>query len=163
MESLTKVKAIFITLGTALAAWLGMLAVPVYILVLLNIIDYFTALAAAPYRGQKRNSSAGIKGIVKKVCMWMLVVLGAVMDWLVLHITQTLGFSLPFEFIIAFAVAVWLICNEIISILENIGDTGISLPPFLSRMVLWVQQVTEEKANKAAEALEKMKGDKPNE
>jgi phage-related holin len=28
-------------------------------------------------------------------------------------------------------VAIWLICNEIISILENMIDIGIDIPPFL--------------------------------
>ena len=28
-------------------------------------------------------------------------------------------------------VAIWLIANEIISILENIGDIGVNVPPFL--------------------------------
>ena len=32
-------------------------------------------------------------------------------------------------------VAVWLIINEIISILENVGDIGVPLPGFLTKIV----------------------------
>ena len=36
---------------------------------------------------------------------------------------------------LACVVAIWLVCNEIISILENIDDIGVSLPPFLKKIV----------------------------
>ena len=130
----------------ALTAWMGALACPVYILIGLNLVDYFTGYTAAPYRGQARSSSVGVRGIDKKVCMLLLVVLGGVLDWLMGYAIQTVGITIPFQFFVAALVAVWLICNEIISILENIGDIGVELPPFLLRLVKWVKAGAEDKA-----------------
>ena len=63
--------------------------------------------------------------------MWLLVVVGAVIDQLLLYASQTAGITLPFTFLVACIVAIWIICNEIISILENIKDMGGAIPAFL--------------------------------
>lgn len=130
-----KIKAVVIAVFTALSAWLGVLAVPVYILVLVNVIDYGTGLAAAKYRGEAVSSYRGFRGIAKKICMWLLVCLGAIVDMLITYGAEQAGITLNLGYAVASLVAVWLICNELISILENIADIGVQLPPFLSRIV----------------------------
>lgn len=47
---------------------------------------------------------------------------------------------------LACIVAIWLICNEIISILENINDIGVTLPPFLQPIVSNLKSQVEKKA-----------------
>lgn len=37
-------------------------------------------------------------------------------------------YHIPFTFLVACIVAIWIICNEIISILENIKDMGVTIP-----------------------------------
>lgn len=134
-----KTKLTFVAVAVAINAWLGNLAIPVYLLVLLNIADYATGYVAAPYRGQERKSSIGLRGIAKKCCMWLLVGLGASVDWLLAYSVGAIGITLPFSFAVASLVAIWLIANEIISILENIGDIGVNVPPFLVVLVKWVK------------------------
>ena len=143
---MNKAKAIFIGFFTALASWLGILAIPVLILVLCNLIDYVTGLVASKYRDQKINSYKSFRGIVKKICMWLLVLVGALVDWLVLYAGETVGVTLPIMFVFACAAAIWLICNELISILENIKDIGGPIPPFLEPLVKNVQKQVEDKA-----------------
>ena len=116
---------------SAIFAWLGLVAVPFLLLVSLNIIDYATGLVAAKYRSEKISSYRSFKGIAKKVCMWLLIVVGGVLDWLITYAAQNIGFDIGVSFLVAIIVAVWLMCNEIISILENMIDIGVKLPPFL--------------------------------
>ena len=144
-----KIKAAFIAAVTALSAWLGVLAVPVLLLVAVNLIDYGTGLAAARYRGQKISSYRGFRGIAKKICMWLLVCVGAIVDLLVAYGAEQAGVDLPIGYAVASLVAVWLICNEILSILENMKDIGVSLPPFLRRIVEGVQRQVEGKTDRA--------------
>lgn len=144
---LTEAKLGITAILAGLTAQMGTLAIPVYILVGLNVADYATGLYAAPYRGEKRNSTKGYHGIVKKICIWMLVWMGAAVDELMAYTANTVGVALPFHFLIASAVAVWLICNEIVSILENMGDIGVELPEFLMALVKWIQSSTEQKVN----------------
>lgn len=135
MDFLKTAKAVCVAAFGLLSSWLGVLAIPVYVLVACNIMDYITGLAAAHRRNQKVSSYVGVLGIAKKVCMWLLIAVGAVVDWLLLYCGASLGFEIHLSMLAASLVAVWLIINEIISILENIGDIGVPLPGFLTKIV----------------------------
>ena len=135
MDFLKTAKAICVAAFGLLSSWLGVLAIPVYVLVTCNVMDYITGLAAAHRRGQKVSSYVGVLGIAKKVCMWLLIGVGAVVDWLLMYCGSQLGFEIHLPMLAASLVAVWLIVNEIISILENIGDIGVPLPGFLTKIV----------------------------
>jgi len=119
-----------------LSSLLGALYIPVLLLVACNIIDYITGLMAAPYRKDGGISSyKSIRGITKKVSMWILVVVGSLMDQMLTYAVNVFGWKNPAQFLIACLVAIWLICNELISILENVQDVGIILPRWMLPLV----------------------------
>lgn len=130
-----KIKAIIIGILTFISSWLGVLAIPMKLLVISNIIDYITGIIATKYRGNKIASYISFKGIVKKVCMWLLVYVGVLVDNLILYSEDYIGINIHFNFVVASLVAVWLLINEIISILENISDIGVEIPSFLLPLV----------------------------
>lgn len=140
------VKKWFIGIGTLLSSWLGILYVPMLVLILCNIIDYGTGLCAAKYRDETIKSYKSIRGIAKKVCMWLLVAVGAMLDWLLEYAAETVGIVIGLNFIVASIVAVWLIANEIISVLENVKDIGAPLPPFLMKIASNIKSQAEKKA-----------------
>lgn len=130
------IKAIITVIGSWLSAVLGILYIPVLLMVACNVIDYITGIMAAGNRTDGGISSyKSMRGITKKVTMWLLVVVGAIIDQLLLYAADTFGYQLPFTFFVACVVAIWIICNELISILENMVDVGISLPTFLMPLV----------------------------
>ena len=138
-------KRILTTVGSVLSSLLGILYIPVMLMVLCNIIDYTTGLMAAKYRKDNTISSyKSFKGIAKKVSMWLLVVVGAIVDELIKYAVQTVGITVPFTFLIACVVAVWIVCNELISILENIKDIGVNIPRFLLPLVKNIKSQTEQ-------------------
>ena len=141
------IKAFFTGLFALISSMLGILTVPVLLMVACNVLDYATGLMASTYRSQDINSYKSIRGIMKKVCMWLLVVVGAVIDQLLLYASQTAGITLPFTCLVACIVAIWIICNEIISILENIKDMGVAIPGFLLPIVEHVKSQVEDKAD----------------
>lgn len=144
---MTKFKTIFIGIGSALSSLLGILYIPVLLMVSCNVIDYFTGLFAAPARGKKISSTVGLKGIVKKICLWLLVVVGVIVDELLKYTTDVIGLTLPFNFVVACIVCVWIICNELLSILENLKDIGVKLPPFLEKLIVYIKSKAEQKAD----------------
>ncbi|HHV32263.1 MAG TPA: phage holin family protein [Clostridiales bacterium] len=144
-----KVKAVFIAIFTVLSAWFGILAVPVIVLVLFNIADYITGILAAKYRNQAISSYRGFRGIAKKICMWLLVGVGAAIDWLLTYSAEQAGINFHFGYVVACFVAVWLICNEIISILENVNDIGAPMPAFLMQIVKNLKKKVEDSAEAA--------------
>ena len=145
-----KVKATVIAALSVLMSWLGILAIPVLLLVGCNVIDYITGLMAAKLRQDGKISSyKSVRGITKKVCMWMLVIVGSFMDILIQYAVEVAGLGITIPFVVATIVAVWLVVNEIISILENLVDIGVDLPPFLMPVVKYIKKQVEDKAKLA--------------
>ena len=136
------IKAFFTGVFALISSMLGVLTIPVILMVACNVLDYATGLMASTYRSQDINSYKSIRGIMKKVCMWLLVDVGVVTN-----LIPTTGITLPFTFLVACIVAIWIICNEIISILENIKDMGVAIPAFLLPIVEHVKSQVEDKAD----------------
>lgn len=140
-----KFKATVTTIMSGLMGWLGILAIPVLLLVGCNIMDYVTRLMAEACRGEV-SSEKSIKGIIKKICQWLLVVVGWTVDVIIQYAVNVAGVTLNVPFIVATVVAVWLVVNELISILENIIDIGAKIPPFLLPVVKYIKKQTESAA-----------------
>lgn len=151
-QGFAKLKTVAVAAFGALSAWLGWLAVPVVLLVVCNVLDYVTGIIAAPARGQKRSSVRGFAGIVKKIGMWVLVGIGVMMDILLAYLTETMGMTLPVSFAVGCLVCVWLLANEMVSVVENIDAMGVKVP-FLLSLVKWVRQSGEKKLGDAVKDL----------
>ncbi len=139
-----KVKAGIIAFFSGIISFLGVLAIPVLMLVGCNIIDYVTGIIASKYRGEQISSYKGLRGIVKKICMWLLILIGAWVDILIQYAIDSAGIKVEFPFIVSIVVAVWLVVNEMISILENMIDIGVDMPPFLMPLVKRIKKTTED-------------------
>ncbi len=126
----------------ALAAYFNVLAVPLVVLVAVMLIDWITGLAGASATG-KLNSRVGVVGIVKKVCYLALVAVGMVVDYLILSALVSIGISLQINYCFGMIITIWLIINELISILENLGAVGVPLPGFLQKMIQRLKQTVD--------------------
>lgn len=139
------IKGIVTTVTGLLSSVLGALYIPVLLMVMSNIIDYATGLMAVRYRNDGGISSyRSMRGICKKISMWLLVVVGAMLDELLMYAAPAIGLAIPARFLIAALVAIWIICNEIISILENMIDIGVKIPKFLTPIVQQIKRTAEE-------------------
>lgn len=135
-EKMNYAKVFVTAVASLLSSVLGVLFVPVLLMVICNVIDYITGLWAAGSRQDGGISSyRSMHGIIKKVTMWLLVVVGSIIDQLLLYACEVMGYELHLSFLVACVVAIWIICNELISILENMVDIGIGLPQFLMPLV----------------------------
>ena len=112
-------------------------------MVAFNIIDYGTGLMAAPRRGETRNSYKSILGVAKKISMWLLVAVAVMVDMILAYAANIVGLKIPFGGTMAAVVALWIVFNELISILENIRDIGVRLPPWLLPLAEYARKVTE--------------------
>ncbi len=138
----SEIKLTAVSILAIINSTLGVLAVPIYMLALLNLVDYFTGLVSAPYREEQISSYKSFSGIVKKISMWVLVIIGGVVDWLLIFATENAGIDIKISYYMASLVAIWLIANEIISVLENLADIGVPMPSFLMTLVKKIQDMT---------------------
>lgn len=99
--------------------WLGGWDIALQSLLVMIVIDYITGVSKA-YVTATLNSSKGLKGIVKKISLLMLVAVATVTD----NLAGDTG-------LIRTLVIYYIVANEGLSILENLGAMGIIVPQFL--------------------------------
>ena len=140
----------------ALAAYFNVLLIPLAILLVVMLIDYITGMAGASYSG-KLSSRAGIMGILKKAGYFALIAVGMVADYLISSALVKIGIDLKITYCFGMIITIWLIINELISILENLGELNVPLPSFLVNIIKTLKSKVEEQAEGKQIKVEKDK------
>ena len=128
----------------ALVAYGVQLFIPCIVLVVVMLLDYITGMVKAWEAGQL-SSKIGIKGILKKLGYLVIVSVACVVDWGVRYGAESVGMDWKFEFLFASIVLLWLVINELISILENVSAIGVPVPSFLTAIINKLKTSTENK------------------
>lgn len=103
-------------------------------LLMLMALDYATGLVAATVAGNL-DSHKGFRGILKKVCILVIVSVAHFLD-------VAAG-----QDVFRMAVIWFYLCNEALSILENAAKSGVPLPQGLIKKL---EQLKEEKVERSA-------------
>ena len=127
-------QVIFSASLAALTSYLGVIAIPVIILTAAMITDYITGMISA-WHNSELSSKKGIFGIIKKISYLALVCVGMGVDWLIYSGLNQAGISTENSVFFGVLVTIWLIINELISILENLKNIGVPLPAFLVTII----------------------------
>ena len=135
-------KLSFSAAAAALFAYLEKLMVPAAILIFIMAADYLTGMVKA-WINSEFSSRVGLKGIVRKLCYLMLTAAAMCADYIISLGLGSEGISLPAGLNAAVIVCVWLIINEIISILENLSAIGVPVPGFLRKLTEKLRDNTE--------------------
>ena len=99
---------------------------------------------AAAWHNKKLSSKKGLSGIIKKISYLALVCVGMGVDWLIYSGLKQVGIiDLNYTIFFGLLVTIWLIINELISILENLGSIGVPLPKFLFAVIKRLKNHTE--------------------
>ena len=114
--------------GSIITHWMGGFDPLLQALIAFMAVDFITGwLAAAVFKCSKKtesgrlSSAAGFRGLVKKGCVLLMIVVAV-------HLDGLLGTnSLTRD-----AIIIAFILNELLSILENMGKMGVKLPDVLT-------------------------------
>lgn len=137
MDKITEfAKIILGGIVTAVSGFLGGMDGIMYALLAFITIDYITGVAVA-IKQKKLSSEVGFWGLVRKVCILLLVGIAHYIDC---YVTQNGD-------VIRTIVAMYYIGNEGVSILENCGNLGLPLPPKLVAVMAQIKE-TGEKTDK---------------
>lgn len=151
----TKIKGIIATAGAIISAKLGVLSYILPLLMVVMIADYCTGMLAAKKQGTT-NSRTGMWGIVKKTMYGVEVAVAMVVDWTIINVASNLGISIPTTTFFGLLVSIWLIINELISILENLTKLETPMPAFLVKVVQNFKIVVENSGDELADKVEKV-------
>ena len=92
-----------------------------------------------------------MKGIKKKIAMWILVFIGIMVDVAIYYSFIITGIKTPRVFIFSLSAITIIFVNELISICENMND--IYNLPFLNKLLAKVSKEVEKKAEEQVEIL----------
>ena len=145
MKNENSVMAVLATALGALCSYCTVLVVPLAVLAAVMLADYVSGMAKAWSTGTL-CSKTGLRGIVKKLGYLVLVGVAGVMDWLVRYGLAQVGVTVTLDFLLSAMVTVWLIINELLSILENIAALGGPVPGFLRKLLARLKNAVESKA-----------------
>jgi len=138
----------FLSAATAgLLAYTKVILIPLALLLIMMIVDYISGMSKAYINGEW-SSKVGFRGIVKKVGYIGVVIVAAVMDWVIYSGLKGVGVDIRMSYYLGLIVTIWLLINECISVLENLGAIGVPLPAFLIKGIKKLQKGIEEKGGK---------------
>lgn len=98
---------------------------------ILNIIDYITGTMKA-YVTQTESSKIGEKGIIKKLCSWILLFISFILPLGFEELGQIMNINFQMTQLLGWLTLVSLIINEVRSILENLVSIGCKIPSVFS-------------------------------
>jgi toxin secretion/phage lysis holin len=137
-----QIKALTAVIIGGLSAYLQIVFVPLVVLIAVMIVDYMSGMLKAWGRDEL-SSKVGLRGIAKKISYLLLVCVAGVVDWLVWSGLRQVGITLDFGFCFGLIVIVWLIINELISILQNLEALDVPMPRFLKNVVKHLKAAVE--------------------
>ncbi len=140
------IKTVFSAAFSAAAIYMKELALPVMVLLFAMCADYITGMIGAYINGTL-SSRTGISGIVKKLCYMFAVVCGIIVDYVMMKTAGSFCVAGGEICFFGTLVTVWLILNEVVSILENLSEVGVPLPAFLKRITDKLKKGTEQKGD----------------
>ena len=114
-----------------------------------------TGITSACVRKEEVSSYKGIMGIAKKVFMYLLIVIGVFVDFMLQYMFNNLNIPISLPFIVGCIVACWLVLNEMLSILENLNEIGVPMPPFLMPLVERIKGTVEKKGDDVKDSIGK--------
>ena len=98
----------------------------------LNVADWLTGWMKSRI-AHKESSSAGWKGVLKKLGYWLMIVVAFGASTAFVEIGNTIGIDLKITTLLGWFVLASLLVNEIRSIIENFVEAGFDVPVILTK------------------------------
>jgi len=122
------IRGVISALLAYLSAKMGILFPVMVILIVTMAFDFITAWSAARLTGVPICSKKCGHGILKKTLYIICVGCGLIVDRLILSVAAHIGADGVYSPVFGLLVAIWLILNELVSILENLKKAGAPIP-----------------------------------
>ncbi len=113
-----------------------------------NIIDWITGSLKA-IKLKKLSSYSGTKGLFKKIGNWVVIIIAFCFSTMFEIVgTKFLNINLTIMYSLGWFTFVMLFINENISILENLVELGIKVPPILIKSLKITEDILEDASQK---------------
>lgn len=146
MEKENVIHGVISLMIAGVSAYFQIIAIPLIVLTAVMLVDYITGMVAA-YTKSELSSRKGLRGIFKKIGYFCLVAVGITTDYIICSALSSIGITSEVTMVFGLIVTIWLIINELISILENLTKLEVPIPDFLVTVISRLKNSVENKAN----------------
>ena len=143
MNHILMIKSAALSVLALLLSAFGLIAPSAIVLAVVMAMDYITGVMAAVI--YKKNHAAdpnagissrnGMLGIFKKIGYLFGIGIGLCLDWMVYTTADQFNLGFKTGTFFGLLICVWFILNEILSIIENLDEIGVTLPSFVMKVV----------------------------
>lgn len=141
-----KLKILLITALSLVLTFFDNISLPLILLIISNIIDIVTGTWKSFYLKQKFTYQKMMIGIIKKCSMYVLIMCASILDTLISYTVENLGFSINGDGLIGILITIWMILNELVSIICNLSLMKVPIPGFLLKLIKSMQEKIDKKA-----------------
>ncbi len=131
---------------TVLAAIFGQYWFLFAMFLLFNVIDWLTGWYKARLF-KKESSKVGVKGLVKKLGYWAIVIVAFSVSFSSIKIGNIVGIDISFMLFLGWFTLASLMINEVRSILENLVECGYNVPNILVKGLAVYEKLIEKENN----------------
>ena len=143
------------TIIATISSECGLLGWLLLIVSIAMIIDFIAGMAASAKEAVEHpndtsygwKSKKGMIGIFKKFGYILVIFVAMMIDFLIYQLSGYLDMNLPMNTFFSTLVTAWFILNECLSITENAGRMGVSVPVFLTKIIAVLKGTVEDKAD----------------
>lgn len=146
MEKENVIHGVISLIIAGVSAYFQIIAIPLIVLTAVMLVDYITGMVVA-YTKAELSSRKGLRGIFKKIGYFCLVAVGITTDYIICSALSSIGITSEVTMVFGLIVTIWLIINELISILENLTKLEVPIPDFLVKVISRLKNSVENKAN----------------
>lgn len=146
------IKIITVIGSSLLGSKLEILSPAMILLIFLMVVDYISGMLASKKEAVEHpnnknygwSSKKSLIGIYKKLGYILMILVAVSTDYIIYAFLGKMGIEFQLKTIFGFLVTIWLIINELLSILENAGRMGAKLPKFLHNILSELEQAVDD-------------------
>ncbi len=136
-------KGLLALLGIVVSFLANSISIPMIILLILMVSDYFLGIIAAIRQDKKFDKGLAIWGIVKKIGYGFVILFAVLADLLIIQAVQAFGWELPFKAIFAIAATIYFCGLEFFSGCRHLLVLDVHVPNFLIKFSTFLSEKAE--------------------
>ncbi|HPF82605.1 MAG TPA: phage holin family protein [Bacilli bacterium] len=130
-----KVKFVTTSIFLGIICFFNSLSIPLLLLIITNIIDIITGLLKSLHINENITFKKLIWGLIKKFSMYLLIIIGYIIDIIIIYTVENFNIAITNQNIFESLITIWLILDELLSILKNFMILEVPMPNFLIKIV----------------------------
>lgn len=132
---MAKIKILIFTFISLVISYYTSISLPILLLTISCILDIITGILKSLYVKNRFTFSKFVWGFIKKLCMLILIFIGISLDIIISYTVENFNIIFPTHNLFGGLIGIWLVLDELLSILRNLIVLEVPMPNFLISVI----------------------------